>query len=165
MTDSLQLRPITESDEAFLAKLYASTRQEEMVQSGWPQEEIDRFLLFQFNAQHKYYQMEFTKARYDVVEQAGEAVGRLYVDRRQDEIRIIDIAFLPQHRGKGMGSRLLNELIDEAQEKKLPIRIHVENNNPAMRLYKRLGFVKTGETGVYYLMEKPFSAVKSEPTN
>jgi len=155
MFRKLTLRPITESDEAFLANLYASTRAEEMAQSGWPQEEIDRFLLFQFSAQHKYYQMEYPKAAYDIIEHEGCSVGRLYVDRRKDEIRIIDIALLPEYRGRGIGNHLLSQLFAEANKKSLPVRIHVEYNNPAMRLYKRLGFKKTGETGVYYLMEKP----------
>ena len=154
--DAMKLRPITESDEAFLAKLYASTRTEEMAQSGWPQAEIDKFLLFQFKAQHKYYQMEYRKAAYDVVMLDGVDAGRLYIDRRKDEIRIIDIALLPDYRGKGLGGKLLRNILDEATRKELPVRIHVEYNNPAMRLYKRLGFKKTGETGVYYLMEKPF---------
>lgn len=154
--DSMTLRPITESDEAFLAKLYASTRAEEMAQSGWPQAEIDTFLLFQFKAQHQYYQMEFSKAAFDVVLVDGVAAGRLYIDRRADEIHIIDIALLPGYRGKGLGGKLLGEILDEATRSALPVRIHVENNNPAMSLYRRLGFKKTGETGVYHLMEKPF---------
>lgn len=153
----LKLRPIAESDEAFLAKLYASTRAEEMAQSGWAQAEIDKFLLFQFKAQHQYYQMEFPNAQFDLIMLGTQAVGRLYIDRRHDEIRIIDIALLPEHRGKSLGGKLLGELIDESEKVSLPIRIHVEYNNPAMRFYQRLGFKKTGETGVYYLMERPVS--------
>lgn len=154
----LKLRPMTPSDEAFLAKVYASTRAEEMALSGWAQAEIDKFLLFQFKAQHQYYQMEFPKARYDIVLLGTQPIGRLYIDRRHDEIRIIDIALLPEHRGKGLGGKLLGDLIDESERVKLPIRIHVEYNNPAMHLYQRIGFKKTGETGVYYLMERPVAA-------
>lgn len=153
---ALSLRPISESDEAFLAKLYASTRQEEMAQSGWPQAEIDKFLLFQFKAQHKHYQMQYDKASYDVLLLDNVACGRLYLDKRHDEYRIIDIALLPEYRGQGLGGQLLNDILAEAASKKLPVRIHVEYNNPAMHLYQRLGFVKTDETGVYYLMEKPY---------
>ena len=151
----LELRPITASDEAFLAALYATTRTEEMARSGWAQAEIDKFLLFQFKAQHQYYQMEFPKASFDIVLQESKPIGRLYIDRRSDEIRIIDIALMPERRGKGLGGRLLNELIRESEKARLPIRIHVEYNNPAMHFYLRLGFKKTGETGVYYLMERP----------
>lgn len=157
MFQNITLRPISPSDEAYLAKLYASTRTEEMALSGWPQEEIDRFLLFQFTAQHKYYQMEYPKASFCIIEKEGQALGRLYVDRRKDEIRIIDIALNPECRGQGLGRFLLEPLLEEARLKQLPVRIHVEYNNPAMRLYKRLGFIRKSETGVYYLMEKPAS--------
>jgi len=152
-TQSLSLRPIRKADEAFLSKLYASTRQDEMAQSGWPREQIDAFLEMQFQAQHKYYQEQFHGAAFDLILHGGDLVGRLYVERRSDELRIIDIAILPEHRGKGIGSHYLRQVMEEAGEAGKPVRIHVEVNNPAMTLYKQLGFKKTGETGVYYLME------------
>ncbi len=152
-TESLSLRPIRTEDEPFLSKLYAGTRQEEMAQSGWPQQQIDAFLQMQFQAQHKYYQEQFHEAAFDLILLGEEPVGRLYVERRSDEIRIIDIALLHEHRSRGIGSYYLKNIINEAKTANLPVRIHVEVNNPAMNLYKRLGFKKTGETGVYYLME------------
>jgi len=149
----LRLRPIRPEDLPFLAKVYASTRLEEMQATGWSEADIDRFLQFQFEAQHKHYQDQYDKAAYDIIVHDGVDVGRLYVDRRADEIRIVDIALLPEHRGSGVGGFLIRQLLDEAKGKGLPVRIHVENNNPAMTLYRRLGFKKTGETGVYHLME------------
>jgi RimJ/RimL family protein N-acetyltransferase len=80
-------------------------------------------------------------------------VGRLYVDRRTDEMRIIDIALLTEYRRQGIGSRLLREILAEGQAAGLPVRIHVERHNPALRLYYRLGFRKVGDRGVYYLIE------------
>lgn len=152
-TQTLGLRPIRKEDKTFLSRLYASTRQDEMTQSGWPQKQIDEFLEMQFQAQHKFYQDQFRDAAFDLILDGKRRVGRLYVERRSDEIRIIDIALLPQHRGKGYGSYYLKKIMDEAGRAGKPVRIHVEMNNPAMTLYKRLGFKQTGETGVYYLME------------
>jgi ribosomal protein S18 acetylase RimI-like enzyme len=82
-----------------------------------------------------------------------EPVGRLYLHRRQDEIRIIDIALLTEHRGKGIGSLLMLDILEEATQAALPVRIHVERNNPALRLYQRLGFRAIADQGVYWLME------------
>jgi ribosomal protein S18 acetylase RimI-like enzyme len=87
------------------------------------------------------------------MELAGRPIGRLYVDRREDEIRIIDIALFPEHRGKGIGSRIMETLLDEGKDSGKPVTIHVEKNNPALRLYRRLGFTKVEDQGVYDLME------------
>ena len=147
------LRPITEADQDFLLRLYGSTRAQEMAMVPWTDEQKDEFIRFQFDAQSTYYAEQFPKAQFDVVELEGERGGRLYVDRREDEIRLIDICFLPEHCGKGHGSELLDELLAEGEAEELLVRIHVEQENPAMRLYRRLGFEKIEEQGVYWLME------------
>ena len=70
----------------------------------------------------------------------GEPAGRLYVHRGESEIRIVDIALLPEHRGDGVGSALLRDLLAEADADGKRVTIHVERLNPALRLYERLGF-------------------------
>jgi ribosomal protein S18 acetylase RimI-like enzyme len=152
-TKNTTLRPITLSDEAFLCRLYASTREDEMALVDWDDAQKKAFLEMQFNAQHTFYMEQFTEAAFDVILLDGEPIGRLYVDRRPDEIRIIDIALLPEHRNRGIGSRYMRALLAEGAAAGLPVRIHVEQYNPAMRLYNRLGFQKIDEHGVYHLME------------
>jgi ribosomal protein S18 acetylase RimI-like enzyme len=149
----LTLRPIREEDTPFLYRLYASTRVEELAPLDWDDARKEGFLQMQFEAQHRDYRARFLEARFDIVEQAGEAIGRLYVDERPEEIRIIDIALLPEYRNAGLGSRLLGELLDRARAYRKPVRIHVEKLNPARRLYERLGFVAVSDVGVYELME------------
>ena len=152
---SLQIafRPIHERDSAFLLEVYASTRADEMALVDWPEVEKAEFLRMQFEAQHTYYVERFPEARFDLVLEGDRPIGRLYVDRRPDEVRIIDIALLPEARNGGIGSRLLRDLLDEAERAGKPVRIHVEQFNPAMRLYRRLGFADVEEHGVYRLME------------
>lgn len=152
------LRPISlsdpDSDLPFLRKLYASTRLEEVQQSGWPQDQINAFLLQQFEAQHTYYLEQFSSASFDIIlNEDGTPIGRLYLDERDDEFRIIDISLLPSHRGKGIGSSLLQDIIAKATSSEKAIRIHVEHNNPAMQLYKRLGFKMLEDFGIHHLME------------
>ena len=88
-----------------------------------------------------------------VIERDGQAIGRLYVARWEREIRIMDIALLPEHRGSGIGTQLLRELQDEARSSGKSLTIHVERFNPALGLYQRLGFRQIEDKGVYLLME------------
>jgi ribosomal protein S18 acetylase RimI-like enzyme len=155
----LRLRPITDGDLPFLAELYASTRREEVAQTPWSDEEKEQFLRWQFESQHQHYQQYYPSCEFLVVERKGEgeaeapeAVGRLYVDRWEKEIRLVDIALLPDHRGSGLGTALLRELLAEGEARGLPVSIHVEYNNPALRLYRRLGFQHVDSNGIYYLM-------------
>ncbi len=161
MTLTTTLRPISEDDQPFLYRLYASTREEEVAVLDWTPQQKQAFLVMQFQAQHTFYMQEFASSSFDIIEQAGEPIGRLYIDRRRDEIRIIDIALLPPWRGHGIGSRYLQDLQDEGRQRGLPLRIHVESNNPAMRLYTRLGFRKVETNGVYWLME--WQAAEADP--
>jgi GNAT superfamily N-acetyltransferase len=153
ITEKLHFRPIANSDQAFLLNLYSSTRSEELSLTQWPAEQKDIFLQQQFTAQHTYYQEHFPNASFMLILQGERPIGRIYTDNRIDEIRLIDIALLPEYRGKGIGASLLSDLQDKADAVGKPIRIHVEKFNPALRLYERLGFTHIADTGVYYLME------------
>lgn len=155
MTEAINLRPIAAEDESFLYHVYASTRQEELAPVPWTEEQKSAFLRMQFTAQRSHYQEHYAGASFDVILCAGERAGRLYVDRRDGELRIVDIALLPDFRNKGVGSRLLSELVAEAHAAGKPVTIHVEHNNPALRLYQRLGFRQVDTNGVYLLMERP----------
>ncbi len=149
----LTFRPITESDSAFLTRVYASTREMELAAVPWTPQQKSEFLQQQFDAQHQYYMEQFKQARFQIILLDGEPVGRLYIDYRENEIRLIDIALLTEHRGKGLGKKLMKDILAEGQNRNAPVTIHVEKNNPAMRLYHRLGFEKLEDQGVYDLME------------
>jgi len=153
MENAVTYRPITDNDQEFLYSVYASTREAEMGLIDWDLKEKETFLRMQHAAQHRHYQEHFASAQFYVIMVDGAPAGRLYIDRRRDEIRIIDIALLPQYRGKGLGSSILKGIMNEGHDNDLPVRIHVEQYNPALRLYKRLGFKKIGDSGIYYLME------------
>jgi ribosomal protein S18 acetylase RimI-like enzyme len=157
---TIQLRSIAPDDRDFLYRVYASTRYEELAPLNWDAATVDGFLTMQFNAQHLDYQGNYPNASFDLILQDDVPIGRLYVDRRPDELHIIDIALLPEYRNQGVGSAFLNQLIAEAEVSNLPVRIYVERFNPALRLYTRLGFQPIGDTGVYFLMERPAHAAR-----
>ena len=153
VTPTLTLRPAGPADEAFLLAVYASTRQAELALVPWSEEQKAEFLRGQFEAQTAHYREHYTGVSYDAIELDGRPVGRLYVARWDDEIRIMDIALLPEHRGAGIGTRLLRDLLGEAAETEKRVTIHVEASNPALRLYERLGFRPVKERGPYLLLE------------
>src|SRR5262249_10509343 len=127
----IRFRPITPGDEPFLSQVYASTRLEELAVTDWNEEQKAAFLQMQFVAQHKFYQENYTETDYLVILQDDTPIGRLYVARWRDEIRIVDIALLPAYRGTGIGTTILQNLLAEAEAAGKPVRIHVEHNNPA----------------------------------
>jgi GNAT superfamily N-acetyltransferase len=147
------LRPITADDLMTLYQIYASTRVAELAQTDWTDEQKTVFLQQQFAAQHQYYQANYPRAQFQLVEDAGIAIGRLYVDRWDDQIRIIDVALLPEHRGRGAGTWLINQVLDEGRRLNLPVTIHVERFNPALQLYERLGFRLDEDKGVYLFLK------------
>ncbi len=148
-----RLRPATADDRDFLLRVYAATREEELRIVAWSDEQKAAFVQQQFDAQDAHYREHYESATFDVIEADGEPAGRLYVARWDDDIRIIDIALLPDYRSRGIGTALLRELLAEAATGAKRLSIHVEINNPARRLYERLGFVQVEERGVYLLME------------
>jgi GNAT superfamily N-acetyltransferase len=150
---SITLRPTCADDEPFLLDVYASTRHEELAPLGWSVEQQAAFLIQQFTAQHHHYHTHYTGADFQVILLDERPVGRLYIARWPEEIRLIDIALLPEYRNAGIGSRLLDDLLAEATAVGKPVRIHVEKFNPALRFYERRGFSRIDDRGVYWFME------------
>ena len=147
-------RPMADADLPFVAALYASTRAEEVAATGWPVDVQRAFLAQQHHAQHVHYARCFPDAERLIVERAGEAIGRLYLARLGEEVRIVDIALLPAARGGGIGGAILRDILADAAGRGRAVSIHVEKTNPARRLYERLGFVLVEDRGVYDLMER-----------
>lgn len=151
-------RPSTDADEPFLRVVYDTTRTDEMALVPWNGEQKAAFLSMQFHAQHTYYHAQFPDAKYDILEQNGQPIGRLYTDMRAEELRILDIALLPEYRNNGIGTALIQRLMSEAQEAGVALTLHVESFNPARRLYERLAFTFVQVDGIYILMTWPPSS-------
>ncbi|MGE4070420.1 MAG: GNAT family N-acetyltransferase [Lysobacterales bacterium] len=152
----LTLRDIVPSDHEFLAELYAAGRALELVPVPWSDEQKRHFLRDQFELQHAHYEKNYPGADRLLIELAGQAIGRIYVYRSPGEIRLMDIALVSERQQQGLGSALLAELIEEADLAGSTITLHVEADNPANRLYRRLGFEHIEDRGVYqFLGRKP----------
>ncbi|PKM13837.1 MAG: N-acetyltransferase [Gammaproteobacteria bacterium HGW-Gammaproteobacteria-5] len=165
-TPKISLRPIASEDLPFLNELYASTRIEELASLPWDKAAKDAFLDQQFNAQHSYYQAHFPQAEFQLIELAGSPIGRAYLLWDEAHLQIIDVALLPAQRGQGIGSRLLRDWLSCADAQELSAGLYVESYNPAQTLYRRNGFIVTGENGVYLKMLRPcHQANSSSPRN
>ncbi len=146
-------------DAGFLDDVYASTRQEELAATDWTDVQKRDFCRVQHSAQTSHYRIHYPHAERRVILFREQPAGRLYVDRWNTEIRIMDLALLPAHRGQGIGTHLLRDLIQEAAETGKSLSIHVERHNPALRLYQRLGFQLLEDKGIYLLLQcRPSSA-------
>lgn len=153
-TQAIGLRPITSADLPFLRRVYISTRMEELAVTNWSDLQKEAFLTGQFEAQHTHYQTHYTQTAFWIIVRNGVEVGRLYLGDWASELRIVDIALLPKYRKQGIGTAIIEAILQEGQRLGLPVRIHVEQFNPALRLYKRLGFQQIEDKGVYYFLEK-----------
>lgn len=147
-------RPVKPEDEAFLYELYKTMRAMEMGLVDWDDIQKEEFLQMQFQAQQTHYQATFPAAEHQIILLDGRSIGRIYVDRPSDEIRLLDIILLPEHRNLGIGTTFLHQLQHEAANKNVPVRFYVwQFNLDAQRFYHRLGFQTVAEAGAYIQME------------
>jgi ribosomal protein S18 acetylase RimI-like enzyme len=156
---TLALRPVSDADQDFLLSVYKSTRADELAQVPWGDEQKRQFLKWQFDLQRREYDARFSDADYSVILIDERPAGRIWIARDDQEIRLLDIAILPEFQNRGAGTLLLHWLIDESMRASKALRHMVfVLNQDAQRFYERLGFVVIEEVGAYKHMEW-----KSEP--
>jgi len=154
MKSTITVRLTRDDDTEFLFQVYASTRSEELAQTGWTEEEKQAFLAMQFNAQRQDYLTRFPESEQLIVLDNGIPAGRLWVNGSKDEIRLLDIALLPGYRNTGTGTLLLKHLQREARATGKPLHHSVHKDNlEALRFYNRLGFKVIEDFGTHSLME------------
>lgn len=141
-------------DMPLLFEIFVSTREEILTYQNWDMKQKDFFLNQQFNLQHKAYMSNYNSAQYYIISHENRDSGRLYLDIQKKDLRIIDIALLPHARCLGIGTAIISDLLTWAKKKNKKVSIHVERDNPAKSLYKKMGFTeKNSDNQVYILME------------
>lgn len=153
MSNSLdiRLRPVTADDEAFLIEVYGSTREQELAMVPWTRQQQEAFIKFQYEAQLNHYQTEYPDAEHSIIMANGERVGRLYIDRRETQIRILDITVLASHRGKGIGTPVIRRVMDEASATGKTVGINLDLFSSSQPLFERLGFKPAEKTDFHTL--------------
>lgn len=150
----LQLRPEVNRDLAFIEAVYHCTRLAELNLTNWTEQQKTAFTQMQSVAQLHEYKKKFPGALMQVVIFNKQNAGRFYTWESDAEIRLIDITLLPEYRGKGIGTKLLKDLIKRGKKIQKKISLHVDPATPALHLYLRLGFIHVNNNGRHYYMEK-----------
>jgi ribosomal protein S18 acetylase RimI-like enzyme len=152
----ISARPFRPEDKEVLFAIYASSRQEEIAAWGWSAPQQETFLRMQFGAQSNWYEAAYPEADHQIICAGERPIGRILVHRDAGSLLLVDIALLREFRGQGIGTRFLRELLEQAERSRVPVRLHVQKTNgEALRLYERLGFLRTGEDEIYWQMERP----------
>lgn len=160
--NEISLRPVTPADSNFLLAVFASTRTDEL--AALPDPAIaESFVRMQFNAQQQSCQMAYPKAEHRIIIFRGRPAGRILVDYTAETIRLVDISLLSEFRAQGIGSFLIRRLIGEALDTGKRLMLSVYKFNPALTLYERLGFSKTGEDGLYIQMQLRGGGAQKQP--
>jgi len=150
---TISTRPVQRDDATLLLELYASTRAEELALVPWTDEQRQAFVRLQFAAQQDHYRKQYPLAIHEIVLVNERPIGQLYVARLEHEMRIIDFTIMPDQRNAGVGSVLLRRLLNEAGLAARVVRIYVEDFNPSLRLFERMGFKAVAKEGMHLLME------------
>ncbi len=150
---AVTVRPVVREDEPFLYEVYCSSRAYEMALIPWDEAQKDVFLKQQFSAQTHHYLKHYPDAQYQIILLDERPVGRLYVNRSEKEIRIIDVTLLAEYRGAGVGTPLIREIMNEGERTGRAVSIYVDKFSPAIKLFERLGFSITEDNGINVLFK------------
>ena len=142
MPISLRLAKLEDKD--FLWSLHRETLQEYIDEIwGWDEQ-----------VQQKIFNDSFDPSDRQIVETDGCAIGMLQADRHTDFIFLKNIQIAPSYQHRGIGSEIVISLIEEANDRGIPIRLQVLKVNPAHSFYERLGFREIGITETHVRMER-----------
>lgn len=149
MTEALNLRPAGAGDEPLLQALFAEDKAAELAAAGLGEAQLQALIEMQYRGRKMSYGERYPEAADSILMgEDGTPAGRLLVDRRLDCWRVVDIAVLAAHRGRGLGTRALKECQRQAEAAGAGLALQVQRFNPALRLYERLGFQAAGQDAV-----------------
>ncbi|MEV0789374.1 GNAT family N-acetyltransferase [Kribbella sp. NPDC050459] len=162
MADRYRLRPAEPSDAALLAKVaFAATSG----QGRMPADVDEAAWRAEFEGWSRESVADPT-TDLAVVEVDGRGAGRLRVSRTAESVELNGIQLHPDVQNRGVGTSIIAELQSEAARRGVPLRLHVERDNPnARRLYDRLGFVRIGGDDKEDVMEWTKAAEQNRQWN
>lgn len=149
----IALRPEIPADEAFLLALYGTTRAEELAMTGWDARTREAFIRHQFTAMRQGYASMYPTGEFLVITQASQPIGRLVLHRNDAVWHVVDMALMPDHQNRQIGTHLMQSLQAAAAAAQKRVQLHVLKMNRAHRFYQRLGFAKINDNGIYNLLE------------
>ena len=157
----LVLRCADSPDLSLLARIYATTREQELRAVPWTDAQKRAFADWQSSLQERHYRTHYPGLEQLIIEKTEDgrtlAIGRIYVDTAEHEVRLLDVTLLPEFRNRGIGTRLMEALVRYVDTLEREATLHVEPYNSAKRLYLRFGFAVEETRGIYEFMRRPRS--------
>ena len=136
----LRLRPERQEDRDFCYRLFCESRPSQFAVLA--PAAVQQVMTYQFHGQNLNQLARFPQASFDIIELAGEPIGRLVADRSAALLHLVHLAIVPQWRGRGVGTAIMRALMEEAQAAAIPVRLEIAApDDPSVRLYLRLGFI------------------------
>ena len=143
------VRPTVAADSDLLLEIFAASRAD-FAFLPLPPDAKNQLIAQQHRAQLSHYAAAYPGAQYLVVEADGAPVGELIVWQNASQLRIVDIALLPAHRSRGIGTVLIRRLQDQARLADLRLQLAVwASNDAAVHFYRQLGFEQTSDDAGY----------------
>jgi ribosomal protein S18 acetylase RimI-like enzyme len=142
MLQSIGFRPAVENDFDFLYALHTATMKE-YVNKTWGD---DAF-------QENMFRKNYVPSQIQVITLAGNDIGMISIEEMDEDMFLRVIEIHPIYQRQGLGTTIIQKIIDDAAHQKKPVRLQVLKVNPAKRLYDRLGFSVIEETKTHFIMK------------
>jgi ribosomal protein S18 acetylase RimI-like enzyme len=113
-----------------------------------------QFGVWDTDVQRHFFEKKWDPNHYQMILHQGKMVGVLASETREDHVYLSEIQIDPEFQGRGLGTAVVSDVVREARDAGLPVRLQVLLENRARTLYERLGFAVTGETETHFLMER-----------
>jgi ribosomal protein S18 acetylase RimI-like enzyme len=147
----LSLRPVEGSDEPLLLRIFAESHCAGFELLGLEPAALDGLIRMQFQARQAQYRMHPGATDYLICRNVdhGEAVlGGCWLSDTAEQVRVLDIAVLTEHRRRGVATTVLAQLCAQAAIAGKPVALSVWHENaPARELYRALGFLPDPTVG------------------
>lgn len=141
--EEIELRPACNEDVPFLWKLRNCTVREHLENAGVVfknDEQLEKVL----------YRLDCAQ----IITVDGADAGLFKCSKDSDPWKVIQIQVAPEHQGKGLGAKLLGDMLEEAWINQVSVELHVPTYSPARRLYEKLGFRVTSPDDTGFTMQK-----------
>ncbi len=148
----IQLKIKDETDSEFSFRLFEKIKTVELNIHNWPEQMKNQLIEMQYKGYEQMIKNEYPNAEDYIITVNDEKAGRLQLNVNDFGIRIINISLLPAFHGNGIGTKIIRDVIADADIKKKHVCLEVDKINPAFNLYKRLGFEIITQDEIKYSM-------------
>lgn len=137
-------RPATDADTEFAKNVHHTAYHDVIVR---------QFGSFDEKMQDDFFFKTWKPETHEIIISDGVDAGYFSIESFSDHIFAHELVLLPEFQGKGIGSKLLKEVLRKAKTNNIPVQLQVLKENSAQDLYRRLGFKETGSNATHIQME------------